>query len=58
MHEVGVIQIRAEDVRPQTMGHLVIAAIHQATAELHRGAILTIDPRKKRIALLPLQPRP
>jgi predicted nuclease of predicted toxin-antitoxin system len=56
--EPSVIQIRAEDVRPSTMGNSVVSAIIQATAELQRGAILTIDPRKKRISLLPLQQRP
>ena len=56
--EPSVIQIRAEDVRPSTMGNLVITAIVQTVDELERGAILTIDPRKKRISLLPLQQRP
>ena len=56
--EPSVIQIRAEDVRPSTMGNAVISAILQTVEELQRGAILTIDPRKKRISLLPLQHRP
>ena len=51
----SVIQIRAEDVRPATMGKYVCAAIAQTTADLERGALLTIDPRKNRISLLPLQ---
>lgn len=51
----SVVQIRAEDVRPATMGKYVCAAILHTMAELQRGALLTIDPRKNRIALLPLQ---
>ena len=53
----SVVQIRAEDVRPATMGKYVCAAILQTQADLQRGALLTIDPRKNRIALLPLQHR-
>ena len=51
----SVVQIRAEDVRPATMGKYVCAAILQTKDDLQRGALLTIDPRKNRIALLPLQ---
>ena len=51
----SVVQIRAEDVRPATMGTLVCAAVLQTKDDLQRGALLTIDPRKNRIALLPLQ---
>jgi len=56
-HKPSVVQIRAEDVRPATMGHTVCAAILQTIADLQRGALVTIDPRKNRIALLPLQHR-
>lgn len=52
--EPSVVQIRAEDVRPSSMGKYVCAAILQTREELERGALLTIDPRKNRIALLPL----
>ena len=51
----SVVQIRAEDVRPATMGKLVCAALLQTKDDLQRGALLTIDPRKSRITLLPLQ---
>jgi predicted nuclease of predicted toxin-antitoxin system len=51
----SVVQIRAEDVRPASMGDSVCAAIRQTMADLQRGALLTIDPRKSRISLLPLQ---
>ena len=51
----SVVQIRAEDVRPATMGKYACAAILQTMDDLQRGALLAIDPRKNRIALLPLQ---
>jgi predicted nuclease of predicted toxin-antitoxin system len=49
----SVVQIRAEDVRPATMGKYVCAAIFQTMDELHQGALVTIDPRRNRVALLP-----
>ena len=54
-HKPSVVQIRAEDVRPSTMGNYVRTAILHTMEDLQRGALLTIDPRKKRLALLPLQ---
>lgn len=53
----SVIQIRAEDVRPVTMGDCVCAAIIDTADDLNRGALVTIDPRKKRVSLLPLPGR-
>lgn len=54
-HKPSVVQIRAEDVRPSTMGKYVCSAILQTMADLQRGALVTIDLRKNRIAMLPLQ---
>ena len=53
----SVVQLRSEDVRPASMAKYVCSAIFQTAADLERGALLTIDPRKNRIALLPLQRR-
>jgi len=54
-HKPSVVQIRAEDVRPSTMAKYVCSAILQTMGDLQRGALVTIDPRKNRIAMLPLQ---
>jgi predicted nuclease of predicted toxin-antitoxin system len=51
----SVVQIRAEDVSPDVIGGLVIAALRQMSAELEEGALLTIDPNRTRLRLLPLQ---
>ena len=51
----SVVQLRAVDVRPATMGKCVCAAILQTRDDLQRGALVTIDPRKSRVALLPLK---
>jgi len=53
----SVAQIRAEDVSPDTIGRLVINALRQMTAELEEGALLTIDPGRTRLRILPLLSR-
>lgn len=51
----SVIQLRTEDVRPTTMGLCVCSTILQTAKELKLGALVTIDPRKRRVTLLPLK---
>jgi predicted nuclease of predicted toxin-antitoxin system len=50
----SVVQIRAEDVSPDVIGLQVIAAFPQMAAELENGALLTVDPNRTRMRLLPL----
>lgn len=50
----SVVQIRAEAVNPDTIGKPVIAALRQMEPELQEGALLTIDPFRTRLRLLPL----
>jgi predicted nuclease of predicted toxin-antitoxin system len=49
------VQIRAEDVSPDVIGKPVIAALRQMADELEEGALLTIDPVRTRLRVLPLQ---
>lgn len=51
----SVVQIRAEDVSPSVVGMQVVAALRQMESELQAGALLTIDPSRTRLNLLPLQ---
>ncbi len=51
----SVVQIRAEDVSPNAIGMQVVAALRQMESELKAGAMLTIDPSRTRMNLLPLQ---
>jgi predicted nuclease of predicted toxin-antitoxin system len=51
----SVVQIRAEDVSPDVIGRQVIAALRQMASELKEGALLTVDPNRTRLRLLPLQ---
>ena len=53
----SVVQIRAEDVSPDMIGTQVIAALRQMASELDEGALLTIDPDRTRLRVLPLRPK-
>ena len=53
----SVVQIRAEDVSPDVIGTNVITALRQMTDELEQGALVTVDPNRTRLRVLPLQPR-
>lgn len=50
----SVVQIRAEDVSPEAIGLPIIAALRQMDEALARGALLTIDPNRTRMRILPL----
>ena len=51
----SVVQIRSADISPATIGRKVVAALRQMEEELKAGALLTIDPGRTRLRLLPLQ---
>ena len=51
----SVVQIRSEDVSPDVIGKTVIDALHQMASELDAGSLLTVDPNRTRLRLLPLQ---
>ena len=51
----SVVQIRADDVSPDVIGLQVIVALKQMATELEDGALLTVDPNRTRMRLLPLQ---
>ena len=53
----SVVQIRADDVSPDAIGMQVVAALRQMESDLESGALLTIDPSRTRLNLLPLQRR-
>jgi predicted nuclease of predicted toxin-antitoxin system len=51
----SVVQIRADDVSPDVIGKQVILALRQMASELEEGALLTVDPNRTRLRLLPLR---
>ena len=53
----SVAQIRGEDLRPGSIGNQVVLALRQMRVELEAGALLTIDPKRTRLRLLPLRKR-
>jgi predicted nuclease of predicted toxin-antitoxin system len=53
----SVVQIRADDISPDAIGKPVIDALSQMAGELDQGALLTVDPRRTRLRVLPLRNR-
>jgi predicted nuclease of predicted toxin-antitoxin system len=52
----SVIQARVEDPVPATIGEAVVEAIAGNKAHLERGALITLDPDKLRVRILPIIP--
>ena len=51
----SVVQIRAEDLNPDLIGQRVIIALKQMEDELESGALITVDPNRTRLRLMPLK---
>jgi len=50
----SVIQIRTQDVLPAAIGQIVIRALRASRSQLEAGALVTVDPSRNRIRLLPI----
>jgi predicted nuclease of predicted toxin-antitoxin system len=53
----SVIRLRGRDVKPECLFSQVYDALTNATSELERGAVVTIDKNKTRVTLLPIVSR-
>ena len=53
----SVIQVRSDEVSPEAIGIQLVNALSQMTFELDQGALLTVDSKKTRIRVLPLESR-
>ena len=51
----SVVQIRADDVSPDVIGAQVVLALRQMATELEEGVLLTVDPNRTRLRVLPLK---
>ena len=51
----SVLQLRSDLLSPNSIGPLVLAAIEEAREELAQGALVSIDPGRARLRLLPLR---
>jgi len=49
----SVIQIRMGDVIPDSTAAPIVSALLHLAADIESGALVTIDPRKARVTLLP-----
>jgi predicted nuclease of predicted toxin-antitoxin system len=50
----SVLQLRSDTLTPDILGATVLAAIRQTSRELAEGALVSIDPARARLRLLPL----
>lgn len=50
----SVVQLRCEETRPSHVAKLVVSAIQVSKSDLADGALLTIEPDRRRIRILPL----
>jgi predicted nuclease of predicted toxin-antitoxin system len=50
----SVVQVRTQDVLPAAIGDIVLRALHASRSQLEDGALVTVDPNRHRIRLLPI----
>ncbi len=50
----SVVQIRGEDVLPERLERVVVAALNQHQDELTTGALVVVDERRDRVRILPI----
>jgi len=55
-HKAGpsVVQVRGDDVLPDHMGNMVVAAIRQQETDLESGALVVIEAGRNRVRILPI----
>ncbi len=51
----SVLQIRAQDVLPKSIGNIVITILRKYQNELEQGALIVFDKAKERVRILPLE---
>lgn len=51
----SVLQIRSENLSPDVIGVQTINALTQLAEQLNEGALVTVDPLRTRVRLLPLK---
>ncbi|WP_445632075.1 DUF5615 family PIN-like protein [Nostoc sp. DSM 114167] len=51
----SVIQVRTQDVLPNSIENLVISALNQFESLLETGALVTVDQAQSRVRILPIR---
>jgi len=54
----SVLQVRAQDIAPTALGPTVAVALRRFEDELGRGALVTVDPARARVRVLPFDDGP
>jgi predicted nuclease of predicted toxin-antitoxin system len=52
----SVIQIRSDDLRPEVLSSRIATAIGKLEQILAAGALVTVEPARERVRVLPLRP--
>jgi len=50
----SVIQLRAQDILPDVLGTILLRSLEEIRPQLESGALVTIEPGRHRIRLLPI----
>ncbi len=53
----SVLQVRIENIIPSETGKIILEVINTNTEIIQNGAVITVDPRKSRVHLLPFKKR-
>jgi len=51
----SVVQVRSDVLSPSVIGRVVVTAIRQSQRELIEGALISVDPGRARLRILPLK---
>ena len=51
----SVLQLRAQDVSPSHLKVVVLSVVRQFQEKLHEGALISVDPDRSRVRVLPLR---
>jgi predicted nuclease of predicted toxin-antitoxin system len=51
----SVLQVRAQDILPKSIGQIVITILQKYEVELEQGALIVFDKAKERVRILPLE---
>ena len=54
----SVIQVRGQNILPDHLGPIVVAALNQYESELQSGALVVVDEAKSRVRILPITKGP
>jgi len=51
----SVIQVRTQDIMPQSLGSRLVKILRQYESTLTKGALITVDETRDRVRILPFQ---